>query len=604
MWLTAKQMVAAPASQARQPEPADDTKRETRPRSGVDIRDAIIQSLPVGLTVQDETGNYLLVNDVASGHYGVAPRTIADAPACIPLAPDRAPIPDQDSAKSDMSAPQDGVVELPDGRILLTRQRSLCLGARSLLLSASLDFTEHVAVRDELSRRADFDELTGLPKRALIEFRVEEAMRFDGDSARFALVFLDLDNFKYINDYYGHATGDALLSKLAKRLQHEIRATDLLARIGGDEFLLMLNPVGDTSDVVTTVERLLERLKAPFFIDDFEVLASASVGVSLYPDHGTTYEELRQNADTAMYRVKKDSKGAFALFNAQMEREAATRAELEQRLRLAILEKRFRCAFQPKVDIRTREIIGIEALVRLYNEDGIIQAPGGFIDLATELGLIDELTHLVLEDVMSSIDLINERFGCAASISINVAAKQACDRSFMGSFAGALAATECPERFIVEVTEDAFVRKSYFQTEILPKLRDIGVRVSIDDFGTGYSSLSALAEMTADEIKIDRSFITDVHKRPRSQAILRAIESLSEALGMTVIAEGLQSFEELAYLQAATNIRYAQGYYFSEPVFIDRPEAAVQSEFNRTAFAARHAPENRQSRSRARGYGR
>ena len=392
MWLTAKQIVAAPAPQALQPEPDGDTEGEKSPRSGFDLRDAIIQSLPVGLTVQDETGRYLLVNDVASGHYGVAPRAIADAPACVSLVPDRAHASaDQEPPKSDRAAPQDGVVELPDGRILLTRQRSLCVGARNLVLSASLDFTEHVAARDELSRRADFDELTGLPKRALIEFRVEEAMRLDGDAARFALVFLDLDNFKYINDYYGHATGDALLIKLAKRLQHEIRATDMLARIGGDEFLLMLNPIGDTSDVVTTVERLLERLKAPFFIDDFEVLASASVGVSLYPDHGTTYEGLRQNADTAMYRVKKDSKGAFAVFDDQMEREAATRAELEQRLRLAILEKRFRCAFQPKVDIRTREIIGIEALVRLYNESGIIQAPGGFIDLATELGLIDEL---------------------------------------------------------------------------------------------------------------------------------------------------------------------------------------------------------------------
>jgi cyclic di-GMP phosphodiesterase Gmr len=175
----------------------------------------------------------------------------------------------------------------------------------------------------------------------------------------------------------------------------------------------------------------------------------------------------------------------------------------------------------------------------------------------------------VLDEIMKSIDLINDRFGAQTSISINVAAKQAGNPAFMASFAEALEATNCPGRFIIEVTEDAFVAKTHFQAEILPMFRRLGVGISIDDFGIGYSSLSALADITADEIKIDRSFIVDIHKRPRSQGILRAIESLSEALGMTVIAEGLESFEELAYLQAATKIRYAQGYYFSRPIFLE-----------------------------------
>ena len=197
--------------------------------------------------------------------------------------------------------------------------------------------------------------------------------------------------------------------------------------------------------------------------------------------------------------------------------------------------------FQPKVDIRTREIKGIEALVRLMTDSGEIQAPGSFINLAVELGLIDELSHLVLAEIMKSIDLVNDAFGKDTSISINVAAKQAGDVAFMTSFAHALEATGCPQRFIIEVTEDAFLAKAHFQTEILPMLRELGVGISIDDFGVGYSSLSALADITADEIKIDRSFIMDIHKRPRSQGILRAIVSLAEALGMTVIAEGVES---------------------------------------------------------------
>ena len=299
------------------------------------------------------------------------------------------------------------------------------------------------------------------------------------------------------------------------------------------------------------------------------MFASASIGVSLYPEHGRSYDALRQNADIAMYRVKNEGKGAAVFFDVSMEREALARMELEQSLRLAILDKRFCCAFQPKVDIRTREIKGIEALVRLRNDEGVLQAPGTFINLAVELGLIDELTHLVLAEIMKSIDLINDTFGAGTSISINVAAKQAGNPEFMQSFARALEATGCPRRFIIEVTEDAFVAKTHFQDQILPIFRQLGVGISIDDFGIGYSSLSALADITADEIKIDRSFITDIHKRPRSQGILKAIESLSEALGMTVIAEGLETFEELAYLQAATKIRYAQGFYFSKPIFLE-----------------------------------
>jgi EAL domain-containing protein (putative c-di-GMP-specific phosphodiesterase class I) len=268
-----------------------------------------------------------------------------------------------------------------------------------------------------------------------------------------------------------------------------------------------------------------------------------------------------------------------------MEREALARMKVEQSLRLAILEKRFCCAFQAKVDIRTQAIKGIEALVRLRDDEGVIQAPGTFINLAVELGLIDELTHLVLAEIVRSIDLINDTFGHDCSISINVAAKQACNPEFMRSMAQALQSTGYPERFMIEVTEDAFVTKTQFQNEILPIFRQLGVGISIDDFGIGYSSLSALADITADEIKIDRSFITDIHKRPRSQGILRAIESLSEALGMTVIAEGIETFEELAYLQAATKIRYAQGYYFSRPVFLEelRPVSQFMSESRVTA---------------------
>jgi len=556
----------------------------------------IVRMLPAGLTVQDAHGELLLVNDAAASQLGMD----GSRPS-----PDLAPR--REACRQALSAGQAVVTEeaLHNGaarQVLLTTHRPVRLAGRQLLISASSDITEQKNFEDQLFRSAYFDELTGLPSRRVIEHRANGLLARDGVE-RFALAFLDVDNFKHINDYYGHAVGDALLVELSKRLGRDLRDSDMLSRISGDEFLLLLSPIQSQEEVAEFMQSTLQRLTAPFFIDHSEIFASTSVGISLYPDHGSSFETLRQNADIAMYRIKNDGKGSAAFFDSSMEREALARMKVEQSLRLAILEKRFCCAFQSKVDIRTQAVKGIEALVRLRDDEGVIQAPGSFINLASELGLIDELTHLVLAEIVKSIDLINETFGAEATISINVAAKQAGNPEFMRSFAQALDDTGFPQRFMIELTEDAFVAKNHFQDEILPMFRKLGVGISIDDFGTGYSSLSALADITADEIKIDRSFITDIHKRPRSQGILRAIESLSEALGMTVIAEGLESYEELAYLQAATKIRYAQGYYFSRPIFLEELKLAttVASEA-RVNVASRPMQQNRQGYSRASGY--
>ena len=566
----------------------------------LNLLNEIVRLLPTGITVQDENGRFLLVNDAAAAQLKVPAEDLLAAQelaqrrdSCIEL------------LRSDRAAVTEECVT--DGhvrRTFLNAHRPVRISDTKLLLTSSADVSEQKAIQDELFRRAYYDELTGLPTRRVIERHVNEILHED-EPDKFALAFLDIDNFKHINDYYGHAIGDALLVEVARRLGLDLRESDMLSRISGDEFLLLLNPIQSQQEVAEYVQFLLQRLRAPFFVDGSEVFASASIGVSLYPAHGGSYDALRQNADIAMYRVKNEGKGAAVFFDVSMEREALARMELEQSLRLAILDKRFCCAFQPKVDIRSREIKGIEALVRLRNDEGVLQAPGTFINLAVELGLIDELTHLVLAEIMKSIDLINDTFGANTSISINVAAKQAGNPEFMQSFARALEATGCPRRFIIEVTEDAFVAKTHFQDEILPIFRRLGVGISIDDFGIGYSSLSALADITADEIKIDRSFITDIHKRPRSQGILKAIESLSEALGMTVIAEGLETFEELAYLQACTKIRYAQGFYFSKPIFLEELGALGRtSSAVRAVSESRPAPETRPAYSRATSYGR
>jgi c-di-GMP phosphodiesterase Gmr len=543
-----------------------------------DLLQGIIARLPVGLTVEDEQGRPVLVNDAAATRLAV-PAVQLTARNDVPSP--AAAFASRSQAKAATSPLQgevgvnvDEVEETAAGgdggqHTWLTARKPVRVGDETLVVSTSLDITRRKRLESELARRAYSDELTGLANRAMIEEHVETVLRGNGGNERFALAFIDLDNFKHINDYYNHAIGDALLVNVAQRISAVVRATDMLARISGDEFVLLVNPVESDEHILATIDGLLEKLKQPFHIEGFEMFTSASIGVSMYPDHGGSYEELRRNADSAMYRAKSGAKGAVTFYDLDMGATVTARMGLEQRLRLAIRDRQFCCAFQPKVDIRSQEVVGFEALLRWRGGNAEIQPPGAFIGLATELGLIDPITQFVLADAIRSLDLLDGAFGSGTSIAINVAAKQAGDVKFMRSFVERLKESDRADRFIVEVTEDAFIAKNQFQDQVLPMLREIGVRVSIDDFGTGYSSLSVLADITVDEIKIDRSFITAIHQRPRSQSILKAIESVSEALSMSVVAEGVETFDELAYLLAATRIRYAQGYHFARPFFLE-----------------------------------
>jgi diguanylate cyclase (GGDEF)-like protein len=456
-----------------------------------------------------------------------------------------------------------------DGRTLRRQQFTLTLGdGKTCDVVLVLDVTDQLELENNLFRRAYFDELTGLPNRALVEQTVATLVESQPDHS-FALAFIDLDGFKHINDYYGHQVGDGLLIRVAKRLSAVLRPNDVLARLGGDEFVLLLPSPGSADDLAREVQQLLKRLKDPFFIDGHEIFTSASIGVSLYPADGRTYTDLCTNADSAMYRVKGGTKGGVEFFDASLAKAPSERMRIEQRLRLVIRDHRLCCAYQPKVDFRSGEVEGIEVLLRWRDEQGVINPPGDFVNLAVELGLMDEISHFVLAETVAAMERIDAAFGPEATISINVAARQASERNFMQSLLEAIDSTGSARRFMLEVTEEAFVAGERFQSEILPMVREVGARVSIDDFGVGYSSLGALADITADEIKVDRSFITAIHQRPRSQSVLRAIESLGHALGMSIVVEGVETVEELTYLEATTRIRLAQGFYFAKPMFLD-----------------------------------
>jgi cyclic di-GMP phosphodiesterase Gmr len=554
------------------------------------ILSGVIEQLPVGVSVQNRDGKFLLVNDLAR-------RLLALIDGAVPAADlDHAEGRAGDLCEAAIVAEECALGPNGEGA-MLRLQRSVRLNDEVVRLSAFLDITERKLVERQLAVRADFDQLTGLPNRSFVERHVE--LLIQESDVPFAVAFLDVDDFKQINDYYGHAIGDALLIQLAKRLSRTIGSSDAVARISGDEFLLILRD--DGGRVAAVINEIIDSAKQPFIVDAFEICVSASIGVSFYPVHGLDYRALRHNADSAMYQIKRTKKGGAALFDPKIEQLASERTQVEQRLRLAIRDRRFRCAFQPKVDIYSGEIVGVEALIRLLDENGEVQQPNSFIKLAIELGLIDDLTHLAVTQIIDSIDRINDAFGADATIAVNIAAKQASDVDFMRSVAETLAATADPSRFIVEVTEEAFVARNQFQTLVLPMLREIGARVSIDDFGTGYSSLSALADITADEIKIDRSFITNIHERKRSQSILKAIESLANALGMTVIAEGVETLEELTYLRTMTRIRFAQGFYYAKPIFLEDGLPFSRSEARpRASSRAREISEGRSARARFR----
>ena len=321
--------------------------------------------------------------------------------------------------------------------------------------------------------------------------------------------------------------------------------------------------------VAARIDAILARLKDPFYLDGFEILVSASAGFSLFPLHDAAAEGLIAKANAALAQAKRRYRGETRIYEPALAARAQERARLEQSVRLAVRDRRFLCAFQPKVDFRSGALDGLEVLMRWRDENGEVRPPGDSIAFALNAGLMNEVTRQLFDETVGSLDAIDATFGPNLRLAFNIAAQQAGDARFMRAFVDRLAASGSARRFIIELTEEAFLRASRFQLRVAPMLREVGAQISVDDFGVGYSSLSTLAEITVDEIKADRSFIAAIDERPRSQALLRAIESIGDALGAKVIVEGVETAEELAYLRERTGVRVAQGFFFSPPIVLD-----------------------------------
>ncbi|MCB1675698.1 MAG: EAL domain-containing protein [Halioglobus sp.] len=421
------------------------------------------------------------------------------------------------------------------------------------------------ASKEALTFRANHDQLTGLPNRTYIAELVNGILARRQPGHKVALAFLDLDNFKRVNDFYGHTAGDLLLKSVAQRLRDEIRDTDIIGRISGDEFVIVFDPFERQAELSAVVSRVSAQLRNPFNIGGQEIRTSGSIGVAIWPAHGHDYDTLRSHADAAMYQTKTAYKGSVTFFSPALGREMSQRLSLEHRLRAALSQREFHCALQQKVDLRTHDIVGFEALVRWVDSHGTIHPPAKFLQLAGELGLLDAITDVMLDVMSETLSLLDLHFGAATQYSVNISAAQATKTPFMRRVVQRIADTGRPECFLLELTEESFLPTGTFVSDVLPLIREAGLGVSIDDFGTGYSSLAILADITADELKVDRSLITAIHQRPRSQGILRAIESLGASLNMSVVAEGVETIEERDYLLHSTGIEIGQGYLFHKP---------------------------------------
>ncbi|BAY32386.1 diguanylate cyclase/phosphodiesterase with PAS/PAC sensor(s) [Nostoc carneum NIES-2107] len=449
---------------------------------------------------------------------------------------------------------------------------------RSLVISTAFDVTQRKQAESQLLRHAFYDGLTGLPNRALfmeqLKHSLQKAKRHQ--DYLFAVLFLDLDRFKIINDSLGHLKGDQFLISIARILEACIRATDMAARLGGDEFTILLEEIQDVADAIKVAERIQQELRSPLNLDGQEVFTSASIGIALSSTLNYEQpEQLIRDADTAMYQAKALGKSRYALFHPEMYATALTRLQLEANLRRAIEHQEFQLYYQPIVSLTNCKIIGFEALMRWQHPEHGLVNPVDFIPLAEETGLIIELGYWALTEACRQMQAWQKAYPhhSLEKMSVNLSAKQFCQPNLICHIRNILQSTNLnPRNLALEITESVIVENGDEAIAILSKLRELGIEISIDDFGTGYSSLGRLYSFPISMLKIDRSFVDPMTTNKRNLDIIEIIVALADKLGMSAIAEGVETQEQLAILRNL-HCGSVQGYFFSQP--LDSSEAAA-----------------------------
>ena len=441
------------------------------------------------------------------------------------------------------------------------------------------------SANEELRRRAFIDPLTGLPNRMLFEDRLLHAMqRYDRDDdsrarrepRKVAVLFVDLDGFKPINDMLGHAVGDEVLKEAARRLRTTTRDSDTVARIGGDEFVLLAEDVSDVADCASLANRVIQVLAQPLEVQGHQVTLSGSVGVALYPEHGDRLK-LVQNADAAMYTAKRAGGNTYALFESRMNEGLQDQLSLQQDLRHALERGELQLHYQPKIDARLGRLQGVEALLRWQHPTRGMVGPNVFIPIAERFGLINGLGNWVIEESCRQMRVWADE-GLSMNVAINLSVHQLRTEELVPRIESALARYQVmPSQLLCEITESVAMEDIESTQRAFEELSRIGVYLSIDDFGTGYSSLSYLRQLPARQLKIDRSFVADIEVRPDARAIVSAVIQLAHQLGLRVVAEGVET-EGQRDILLVLQCDELQGYLLARPMAVEALDDWLQKQ--------------------------
>ncbi|MFB2974459.1 EAL domain-containing protein [Aerosakkonema sp. BLCC-F183] len=486
------------------------------------------------------------------------------------------------------------IVHLPEQTILLAKNgKEVPIGDsaapikddRENIMGAVLvfwDMTDRKQAEEQLRYQAFHDGLTGLPNRALFVERLEQAVkRAKRDKEYlFAVLFLDIDRFKVVNDSFGHAIGDKLLIEIAKNIENTLRNIDPVARLGGDEFAILLENLEDMSNASTVAERILRELNTPLNIDKYEIFTNASIGIVASSSNYEGAEDLLRDADIAMYRAKSFGRGCYQIFDTGMHLQILALSQLENDLRRAIERQEFRLYYQPIVSLITNKIVGFEALLRWQHPQRGLLAPGEFILLAQETGLLVQIDWWVLREACRQMRRWQEQIPAPPSltISVNFCSKQFGQSNLIEQIGQILRDTGLDASSLkIEITESAIIENAESASAIFSELRALGIQLCIDDFGTGYSSLSYLHRFPVNTLKIDRSFVNRMGEDSESLEIVRTIVMLAHNLDMDVIAEGVEMAEQLAKLREL-QCECGQGYFFSRPLPSEQAEMSIAIE--------------------------
>lgn len=433
------------------------------------------------------------------------------------------------------------------------------------------DITVLNRVMEQAAQLATHDPLTKLPNRRLLLDRLKHALKAaERAQTEMAVIFLDLDNFKHVNDSLGHEAGDEMLCTAARRISESVRAADTVARLGGDEFVVILEHTS-RHECLQTVERMTRALAQTFTLQDTVLTTAASVGITLYPSDGQDSNALMRNADAAMYRAKRSGRGRYVFFSSEVGESARNRLTVESELRKAVTNHELRLHYQPQVDASTGDLLGVEALLRWPTADGNWVAPSMFLPIAEETSLIDDIGDWVLNTACAQLAQWRSAGLTQLMMSVNVAPRQLRDRSFADKLQGHLMRHRIPgDRLVLEITEGALMQQREHLEPLLRQLRRLDVQLSLDDFGTGYSSLARLRQLPLTELKIDRSFIDGVVDQRDDREIVAAVMAMAHALGLRVVAEGVETASQADCLRSFSNAPVLQGYYVARPMAPDQ----------------------------------